>query len=156
MIGKQPFSNPDYPKMITEKHYDQVLGLVQARRLSPAAAENGKLLQIAPTVLAGCKPGCAGDARGNFGPMLPVMTFGISARWMVRDGQAQPLAAVPVYKQQETARSDYGQSFLRRQLHQRYHHPSATSRMGFTAWGERHGPIMEKSFGKPSAMKSPL
>ena len=56
MIGKQPFSNPDYPKMINEKHYDRVLGLIKGENVVTGGCGKRETLQIAPTVLKDVAP----------------------------------------------------------------------------------------------------
>ena len=75
MIGKQPFSNPDYPKMINEKHYDRVLGLVQGEKIVTGGCGKRETLQIAPTVLKDVSPDAPVMQEEIFGPILPILTF---------------------------------------------------------------------------------
>ena len=72
MIGKQPFSNPDYPKMINEKHYDRVLGLVQGEKIVTGGCGKRETLQIAPTVLKDVSPDAPVMQEEIFGPVLPL------------------------------------------------------------------------------------
>ena len=49
--GKQPLSNPDYGKIINEKHFDRILGLIDKKKVVHGGSSDRKALRIEPTVL---------------------------------------------------------------------------------------------------------
>ena len=53
MFGEAPLKNPDYPRMINEKHYHRVMGLLRDEKAEIGGYGDEKRLQIAPTVLTG-------------------------------------------------------------------------------------------------------
>ena len=76
MFGKEPLKNPDYPRMINEKHYHRVMGLLKDEKAETGGYGDEKRLQIAPTVLTGITEGSPVMHEEIFGPVLPVLTFG--------------------------------------------------------------------------------
>lgn len=75
MIGKQPFSNPDYPKMINEKHFNRVLGLTERAHIVCGGGSDVDMLKIEPTVLDQVTWESPVMQEEIFGPLLPVLTF---------------------------------------------------------------------------------
>ncbi len=75
MYGKNPLDNPDYPRMVNEKHFERVMGLIKGETLLTGGKARKESLQIAPTVL----DNITGESRimqeEIFGPVLPVLTF---------------------------------------------------------------------------------
>lgn len=75
MYGKNPLDNPDYPRMVNEKHFERVMGLIKGETLLAGGKARKESLQIAPTVL----DNITGESRimqeEIFGPVLPVLTF---------------------------------------------------------------------------------
>ncbi len=75
MFGEQPEKNPDYPKIINDKHFARLQGLMKDGHIVTGGQINEETRQIAPTVIE--------DITGNspvmqeeiFGPILPVMEF---------------------------------------------------------------------------------
>ena len=47
--GKQPLSNPDYGKIINEKHFDRILGLIDKKKVVHGGSSDRKALRIEPT-----------------------------------------------------------------------------------------------------------
>ena len=157
MIGKQPFSNPDYPKMINEKHYDRVLGLVQGEKIVTGGCGKRETLQIAPTVLKDVSPDAPVMQEEIFGPVLPVMTFrDISEVERFVTDRPKPLALYLFTNSRETADRITGSlSFGGGCINDTIIH-LATSRMGFggvgaSGMGSYHG---KKSFETFSHEKS--
>ena len=157
MIGKQPFSNPDYPKMINEKHYERVLGLVQGEAIVTGGCGKRETLQIAPTVLKDVSPEAPVMQEEIFGPVLPVMTFrDISEVERFVTDRPKPLALYLFTNSRETADRITGSlSFGGGCINDTIIH-LATSRMGFGGVGESgmgsyHG---KKSFETFSHAKS--
>ncbi len=75
MWGKEPLENPDYPKMINEKHYNRVLGLVDGEKITCGGYGKRETLQITPTVLEDIKWDSPVMQEEIFGPILPVLTY---------------------------------------------------------------------------------
>lgn len=74
-FGMEPLSNPDYGKMINEKHFTRVMGLIRQDKALTGGTGNAETLQIAPTVLDNVTWGDAVMQEEIFGPVLPVLTF---------------------------------------------------------------------------------
>lgn len=75
MMGKEPLENPDYPRMINEKHYQRVLGLVKGEKISCGGYGNPQTLQITPTILEDVSWDAPVMQEEIFGPVLPVLTY---------------------------------------------------------------------------------
>lgn len=75
MLGKEPLKNPDYPKMINEKHYQRVLGLIKGEKVTCGGYGDPDTLQITPTVLENVSWDSPVMQEEIFGPVLPVLTF---------------------------------------------------------------------------------
>lgn len=74
-FGSQPLKNPDYGKMVNEKHFDRVLGLMRSGDVRLGGQSRRETLQIAPTVLDNVQPSDPVMQEEIFGPVLPVLTF---------------------------------------------------------------------------------
>lgn len=75
MLGKEPLDNPDYPKMINEKHYQRVLNLIKGEKICCGGYGNPDTRQITPTVLEDVSWDAPVMQEEIFGPVLPVLTF---------------------------------------------------------------------------------
>lgn len=75
MMGKEPLENPDYPKMINEKHYQRVMNLLVGEKISCGGYGNMETLQITPTVLEEVSWDSPIMQEEIFGPVLPVVTY---------------------------------------------------------------------------------
>ena len=49
--GSRPLDNPDYGKIINEKHFDRILGLIDKKKVVQGGNSDRKTLRIEPTVL---------------------------------------------------------------------------------------------------------
>lgn len=74
-FGADPLQNPDYGKIINEKHFHRLLGLMDAEKIVCGGQYDEKTLRIAPTVMADVD--WSDDVMGEeiFGPILPVVTY---------------------------------------------------------------------------------
>lgn len=72
-FGINPLKNPDYPKIVNEKHYNRLLGLIEGENV--LAGGNGNGIQIAPTLLDGITKDTKIMQEEIFGPILPILTF---------------------------------------------------------------------------------
>lgn len=74
MYGEDPLKNPDYGKMINQKHFDRVRGLIDPEKLFLGGTYEEEKLKIAPTVLTEVEESDAVMQEEIFGPVLPVLT----------------------------------------------------------------------------------
>ena len=75
MYGTKPHENPDYPKIINEKHFNRLLGLLEGEKMVMGGGSNALTLQIEPTVLDDVGWDAAVMSEEIFGPVLPVLTY---------------------------------------------------------------------------------
>ena len=73
--GKQPLSNPDYGKIINEKHFDRILGLIDEKKIVQGGKADRKALRIEPTVLDNVSFSDRVMQEEIFGPLMPVLTY---------------------------------------------------------------------------------
>ncbi len=73
--GDNPLSNPDYPKIINEKHFKRLLGLVKEQKVFMGGDNDQSLRKISPTVLDNVDRSSPIMQEEIFGPILPVLTF---------------------------------------------------------------------------------
>ena len=73
MFGEHPLENPDYGKMINQKHFDRVRGLIDPMKLVAGGQVQEDALRIAPTVLADVTAEDPVMQEEIFGPVLPVI-----------------------------------------------------------------------------------
>lgn len=75
MYGEDPLQNPDYGKIINQKHFDRILGLIDQKKVVFGGTSNQESLQITPTVLDHVTPEDAVMQEEIFGPILPILTY---------------------------------------------------------------------------------
>jgi len=72
--GEDPLTNDNYPKIISEKHFSRLQGLLEGEKLVHGGSSDSNTLKIEPTILeAGNDAPVMGEEI--FGPILPVLTF---------------------------------------------------------------------------------
>lgn len=74
-FGKEPLKNPNYGKIINEKHFERILGLINEEKLVYGGQSEPESLRIAPTVLNNITWDDAVMGEEIFGPLLPILTF---------------------------------------------------------------------------------
>ena len=72
--GKNPIDNPHYPKIINEKHFLRLKGLLENQHILLGGQDNGTD-KIAPTLLEPVSPDAPVMQEEIFGPILPILTF---------------------------------------------------------------------------------
>ena len=75
-FGADPLANPDYGKIINEKHFHRILGLIESSKLVCGGQYDTESLRIAPTILRDISWEDAVMGEEIFGPILPVLTYG--------------------------------------------------------------------------------
>lgn len=74
-FGARPLDNPNYGRIINEKHFDRVLGLMKDVSVRIGGEADRETRRIAPTVLTDVTPASPVMQQEIFGPLLPVLTF---------------------------------------------------------------------------------
>ncbi len=74
-LGSDPLQNPDYAHMITKKHFERVLGLIDSKKVVCGGQYDESTLRITPTVMKDVVWEDAVMGEEIFGPLLPVLTF---------------------------------------------------------------------------------
>ena len=73
--GEKPLENKDYGKIINEKHFDRLCGLIDQSKVVVGGQVNADTCQIAPTVMDNVIWADAVMGEEIFGPIMPVLTF---------------------------------------------------------------------------------
>lgn len=73
--GENPLANPDYGKIINEKHFTRVSGLIDQAKVVAGGNTNKDTLQIAPTVMNNVTYEDAVMKEEIFGPIMPVIEY---------------------------------------------------------------------------------
>ena len=73
--GENPLENKDYGKIINEKHFARLCGLIDQDKVVIGGNSNPDTLQLAPTVMDNVSESDAVMGEEIFGPIMPVLTF---------------------------------------------------------------------------------
>ena len=74
-FGEKPLENPDYGRIVNEKHFNRISGLMSGSPLYFGGETDPDTLQIAPTVLYPASWEDPVMQEEIFGPVLPVLTY---------------------------------------------------------------------------------
>ena len=74
-FGADPLKNENYGKIINQKHFDRILGLIDPARVVTGGNSDAQTLRIAPTVMTDVTFDDAVMGEEIFGPILPVLTW---------------------------------------------------------------------------------
>lgn len=74
-FGDRPLDNPDYGKIINQKHFERILGLIAKEKIICGGESDPSTLRIAPTVLTDVSWDDPVMGEEIFGPILPVLTY---------------------------------------------------------------------------------
>lgn len=135
--GENPLENPDYGRIINEKHFDRLCGLIAPEKTVLGGTVRKGTLQIAPTVMDNITWEDAVMQEEIFGPILPVLTFdSFEEVYALLADRPRPLALYLFSEDQRrirevTARCSYGGGCINDTI---IH--LATSEMGFGGVGE--------------------
>ncbi|MCP4301517.1 MAG: aldehyde dehydrogenase family protein [Gammaproteobacteria bacterium] len=94
MFGDDPQASDSYGRIVNERHFDRLVGLMQSGKLEMGGQTDRATKFIAPTVLSGVSKDSAVMQEEIFGPILPVVRSENldEAIEFIRDGD-KPLAA---------------------------------------------------------------
>ena len=135
--GENPLENKDYGKIINEKHFARVAGLIDEKKVVIGGQKNPKTCQIAPTVMDNVTWDDAVMQEEIFGPIMPILTYdSLEEVYALLANKPKPLAlyffAEDKKKIKEvTSRTSYGGGCINDVI---IH--LATSEMGFGGVGE--------------------
>lgn len=73
--GDEPLKNKDYGKIINEKHFTRLCGLIDQDKVVVGGEINAETCQIAPTVMDGVTYSDAVMGEEIFGPIMPIIAF---------------------------------------------------------------------------------
>ena len=73
--GEDPLENGDYGKIISEKHFNRLCGLIDEKKVVFGGITSPDTCQIAPTVMDGVTLEDAVMGEEIFGPILPILAF---------------------------------------------------------------------------------
>ena len=73
--GKNPLYNKAYGKIINEKHFDRICGLIPAEKVLFGGKSDKSVLKIEPTIIDNADWDDAVMHEEIFGPLLPVMEY---------------------------------------------------------------------------------
>lgn len=75
MYGSQPLDNPDYGKIINQKHFQRLVNLMTPEKVIYGGATDPASLRIAPAIMDHVTREDAVMQEEIFGPILPVIAF---------------------------------------------------------------------------------
>ena len=75
MFGERPLENPDWGKIVNEKHFKRLLGLIDPAKVVVGGGSDPERLRIEPTVMDGVTAEDAVMGEEIFGPVMPVLTY---------------------------------------------------------------------------------
>ncbi len=73
--GENPLENKDYGKIVNEKHFARLCGLIDGTKVVIGGNTNPNTCQIAPTVMDNVTFDDAVMGEEIFGPIMPIITF---------------------------------------------------------------------------------
>lgn len=135
--GKNPLKNKNYGKIINEKHFKRICGLIDSRKVVHGGRSDAATLQIEPTVMDQVSFEDAVMQEEIFGPIMPVLTYESLDQAVQKINSMQhPLALYIFCSDKEvihkiTERCSYGGGCINDTI---IH--LATSEMGFGGFGE--------------------
>ena len=75
MYGAEPLDNEGYVRMVNQKHFTRVMGLIDPAKVVYGGRGDPDTLKIQPTILDNVSPEDAVMQEEIFGPLLPVLTY---------------------------------------------------------------------------------
>lgn len=136
-FGKKPLDNKNYGKIINEKHFDRILGLIDKEKVIFGGNSDRDALRIEPTVMDNVTFSDAVMQEEIFGPLMPILTFD-SLDEVIRNVNAMPhplalylFTSSKATAKKVTARCGFGGGCINDTI---IH--LATTEMGFGGFGE--------------------
>lgn len=136
-FGTHPLKNPDYGKLISQKHFDRVASLLDSEKIIFGGATKPKTLQIEPTLMDEITLEDPVMQQEIFGPILPILTYSsLEQAINIVNSRPHPLALYLFTKKKSLAKKvtqacGFGGGCINDTI---IH--LATSEMGFGGFGE--------------------
>lgn len=136
-FGASPLTNEKYGKIINEKHFDRICGLIDQNKVAHGGHTDRRSLKIEPTVMKQVTFEDAVMQEEIFGPVLPVLTYdSLDLAIQKINSMPHPLALYlfssdPAAIDKVTSRCGFGGGCINDTI---IH--LATSEMGFGGFGE--------------------
>ncbi|MFQ9799108.1 MAG: aldehyde dehydrogenase family protein [Clostridia bacterium] len=118
-FGPCPLDREEYPRIINEKHYDRLCGLMREGKTAIGGQRRRETLQIAPTVITHVNGNSSIMREEIFGPLLPVIPYHSlesAIRFIKR--REKPFGPSICLRNRIPRRSGAEPDFLWRRLHQ--------------------------------------
>ena len=134
---KRQYENAEYGKIINQKHFERVCGLIDPDKVVAGGGSNGETLQIEPTVMDNVTWDDKVMQEEIFGPIMPILTYDSIDEVIEKvNSRAKPLALYLFAQDKKvidkvTSRCSYGGGCVNDVV---IH--LATSSMGFGGVGE--------------------
>ena len=74
-FGEKPLENKNYGKIINQRHFERLCGLIDKSKVVIGGEANSTTNQIAPTVMDNVTENDAVMGEEIFGPIMPILTF---------------------------------------------------------------------------------
>lgn len=74
-LGTNPLLNSNYGKIINEKHFDRIMGLIDEKKVVHGGTGHAPTLRIQPTIMDGVTWEDQVMQEEIFGPVLPILTY---------------------------------------------------------------------------------
>lgn len=135
--GADPIKNSDWGKIVNEKHFERICGLIDRDKTVHGGRADRETLQIEPTVMDNVTWDDAVMQEEIFGPVMPILTYGSTDEiYEMLKGTAKPLALYVFSEDKKlvreiTSRLSFGGGCINDVI---IH--LATSEMGFGGVGE--------------------
>ncbi len=75
MLGEKPLENEALPRIVNQRHYVRIMGLMRGATAAVGGQGNAETLRIAPTLLTDITPESPCMQEEIFGPVLPVLSY---------------------------------------------------------------------------------
>ena len=73
--GENPLDDENYGKIISEKHFDKLISLLEGQNIYYGGKSNRQTLKIEPTIVVDPKLDSPIMTEEIFGPIIPVVTY---------------------------------------------------------------------------------
>lgn len=91
--GEKPLENPDYGRIVNDKHFERLCGLIDGQKTAFGGGRCESTLQIEPTILSETTWEDKVMQEEIFGPILPIVTFeNFSEIYEILKDKQKPLA----------------------------------------------------------------
>ncbi|MFE5215606.1 MULTISPECIES: aldehyde dehydrogenase family protein [unclassified Streptomyces] len=103
LYGTDPAASPEYGRIINERHFDRLNGLLGSGRVAVGGVGDRTAKYLAPTVLADVEPDSPVMREEIFGPILPIVTVaGLDEAIAFINDRDKPLALYVFTESEDT------------------------------------------------------